>query len=103
MIALAKSGARLLTGLKVLDTPNFLAAPMCPMFLADFGAEVTQVEFPRSPATGLATGARPGTVLDFVVTSTSSATRTVCLFYLLLRSEPNYNHQQPTQQQEMQK
>ncbi|MGI4939030.1 MAG: CaiB/BaiF CoA transferase family protein [Janthinobacterium lividum] len=35
-----------LAGFKVLDLSNFLAAPMCGMFLADFGAEVLKVERP---------------------------------------------------------
>jgi crotonobetainyl-CoA:carnitine CoA-transferase CaiB-like acyl-CoA transferase len=37
-----------LTGFKVLDISNFLAAPMCSMFLADFGAEVLKIERPGS-------------------------------------------------------
>lgn len=37
---------RPLAGFKVLDISNFLAAPMCAMFLADFGAEVIKVERP---------------------------------------------------------
>ncbi len=37
---------RPLSGFKVLDISNFLAAPMCAMFLADFGAEVIKVERP---------------------------------------------------------
>ncbi len=35
-----------LSDLKVLDLSNFLAAPLCSMFLADFGAEVLKVEQP---------------------------------------------------------
>ena len=35
-----------LAGFKVLDLSNFLAAPLCGMFLADFGAEVLKVERP---------------------------------------------------------
>jgi crotonobetainyl-CoA:carnitine CoA-transferase CaiB-like acyl-CoA transferase len=35
-----------LAGVKVLDLSNFLAAPMCAMFLADFGADVLKVERP---------------------------------------------------------
>ena len=35
-----------MAGFKVLDISNFLAAPMCGMFLADFGAEVLKVERP---------------------------------------------------------
>lgn len=35
-------------GLKVLDVSNFLAAPMCSMYLADFGADVLKVERPGS-------------------------------------------------------
>jgi len=35
-----------LTGMRVLDISNFLAAPMAAMFLADFGAEVIKVERP---------------------------------------------------------
>ena len=35
-----------LADVKVLDLSNFLAAPMCSMFLADFGAEVLKVEKP---------------------------------------------------------
>lgn len=40
------SGRKPLSGFKVLDISNFLAAPMCSMFLADFGAEVIKVERP---------------------------------------------------------
>jgi crotonobetainyl-CoA:carnitine CoA-transferase CaiB-like acyl-CoA transferase len=39
-------GAKPLAGFKVLDISNFLAAPMCSMYLADFGAEVLKVERP---------------------------------------------------------
>lgn len=35
-----------LSNLKVLDLSNFLAAPMCGMLLADFGADVLKVELP---------------------------------------------------------
>src|SRR5262245_42660551 len=35
-----------LSGVKVLDISNFLAAPMSTMFLADFGADVVKVERP---------------------------------------------------------
>lgn len=35
-----------LAGFKVVDISNFLAAPMCGMYLADFGAEVLKVERP---------------------------------------------------------
>lgn len=35
-----------LAGFKVLDISNFLAAPMCSMYLADFGADVLKVERP---------------------------------------------------------
>lgn len=38
--------ARALDGVKVLDISNFLAAPMCSMFLADHGADVLKVERP---------------------------------------------------------
>ena len=48
MIASAKPGAVALAGVKVIDISNFLAAPMCSMFLADFGAEVIKVERPLS-------------------------------------------------------
>lgn len=34
------------SGVKVLETANYLAGPMCGMFLADFGAEVVKVERP---------------------------------------------------------
>ncbi len=37
-----------LAGFKVLDISNFLAAPMCSMFLADFGAGVIKIERPGS-------------------------------------------------------
>lgn len=37
-----------LAGFKVLDISNFLAAPMCSMFLADFGADVIKIERPGS-------------------------------------------------------
>ncbi len=36
-----------LAGFKILDISNFLAAPMCSMFLADFGADVLKVERPE--------------------------------------------------------
>ena len=99
MIALAKSGARLLTGLTVLDTPNFLAAPMCPMFLADFGVDVTQVERPQSGDKARYWGeARNGVGLCCYVHLIRYPNRSP----LLLRSEPNYDHQQSTQPQEMQ-
>ncbi|PHY06775.1 MAG: CoA transferase [Alcaligenaceae bacterium] len=42
------SQAGALSDVKVLDLSNFLAAPMCAMFLADFGAEVIKVEKPGS-------------------------------------------------------
>jgi crotonobetainyl-CoA:carnitine CoA-transferase CaiB-like acyl-CoA transferase len=35
-----------LADVKVVDISNFLAAPMCSMFLADFGADVIKVERP---------------------------------------------------------
>jgi crotonobetainyl-CoA:carnitine CoA-transferase CaiB-like acyl-CoA transferase len=35
-----------LAGTTVVDISNFLAAPMCTMFLADFGADVVKVERP---------------------------------------------------------
>ncbi|WP_198297873.1 CaiB/BaiF CoA transferase family protein [Bordetella genomosp. 9] len=35
-----------LAGVKVLDLSNFLAAPMCGMFLSDYGADVLKVERP---------------------------------------------------------
>jgi crotonobetainyl-CoA:carnitine CoA-transferase CaiB-like acyl-CoA transferase len=35
-----------LDGTRVVDISNFLAAPLCSMFLADFGAEVIKVERP---------------------------------------------------------
>ena len=38
--------AKPLAGFKVLDISNFLAAPMCSMYLADFGADVLKVERP---------------------------------------------------------
>jgi crotonobetainyl-CoA:carnitine CoA-transferase CaiB-like acyl-CoA transferase len=37
-----------LAGVKVVDVSNFLAAPLCSMFLADFGADVIKVERPGS-------------------------------------------------------
>ena len=39
---------RALEGVKVVDLSNFLAGPMCSMFLADFGADVIKVERPKS-------------------------------------------------------
>ena len=35
-----------LSGVKVVDIANFLAGPVCSMFLADFGAEVVKLERP---------------------------------------------------------
>ena len=35
-----------LAGVKVVDIANFLAGPVCSMFLADFGAEVVKLERP---------------------------------------------------------
>jgi crotonobetainyl-CoA:carnitine CoA-transferase CaiB-like acyl-CoA transferase len=35
-----------LQGVKVIDISNFLAAPLCGMHLADFGADVIKVERP---------------------------------------------------------
>jgi crotonobetainyl-CoA:carnitine CoA-transferase CaiB-like acyl-CoA transferase len=35
-----------LSGVKVVDIANFLAAPLCSMYLADFGADVIKVERP---------------------------------------------------------
>lgn len=43
----AQDALRPLSGFKVLDISNFLAAPMCSMFLADFGADVLKVERPE--------------------------------------------------------
>lgn len=37
-----------MSGVRVLDISNFLAAPMCTMFLADFGADVLKVERPEA-------------------------------------------------------
>ncbi|MDP4023973.1 CoA transferase [Methylobacterium sp. NEAU 140] len=42
-----QDGGKPLAGFKVLDVSNFLAAPMCSMFLADFGADVLKVERPQ--------------------------------------------------------
>ncbi len=39
-------GPLALDGVKVVDISNFLAAPMCSMFLSDFGADVIKVERP---------------------------------------------------------
>ena len=44
--AAAAGPAAALAGVKVVDISNFLAAPLCSMFLADFGAEVIKVERP---------------------------------------------------------
>ena len=48
LTAQAELSARSLRGVEVLDTPNFIAAPMCSMYLAGFGIELIQVERPRS-------------------------------------------------------
>jgi len=40
------SGPMALTGIRVADISNFLAAPMAAMFLGDYGAEVVKVEHP---------------------------------------------------------
>lgn len=39
-------GPMALAGTRVVDISNFLAAPLCSMFLADFGADVIKVERP---------------------------------------------------------
>jgi len=36
-----------LSGIRVADISNFLAAPMASMYLGDYGAEVVKVEMPR--------------------------------------------------------
>jgi crotonobetainyl-CoA:carnitine CoA-transferase CaiB-like acyl-CoA transferase len=41
-----KSTTGALSDVKVLDLSNFLAAPMCAMFMADFGAQVIKIEKP---------------------------------------------------------
>ena len=41
-----KSTVGALSDVKVLDLSNFLAAPMCAMFMADFGAQVIKIEKP---------------------------------------------------------
>ena len=43
-----KSTHGALSDVKVLDLSNFLAAPMCGMFMADFGAQVIKIEKPGS-------------------------------------------------------
>jgi crotonobetainyl-CoA:carnitine CoA-transferase CaiB-like acyl-CoA transferase len=48
MVESTEPGKTPLAGVSVIDISNFLAAPMCSMFLADFGAEVIKVEVPRS-------------------------------------------------------
>jgi crotonobetainyl-CoA:carnitine CoA-transferase CaiB-like acyl-CoA transferase len=48
MVESTEPGKAPLAGVSVIDISNFLAAPMCSMFLADFGAEVIKVEVPRS-------------------------------------------------------
>ena len=91
---------RVLRGVKVLDVPNFLAAPMCPMFLAAFGTELIQVERPQSGDAVRYWGeVRHGVGLccDVQITDYPDSPP------LLLRSEPNYQDPQFTQRQEMQK
>ena len=43
---IGNAGPMALTGTTVVDISNFLAAPLCSMFLADFGADVIKVERP---------------------------------------------------------
>jgi crotonobetainyl-CoA:carnitine CoA-transferase CaiB-like acyl-CoA transferase len=42
----AESRALPLAGVRVVEMSNFLAGPMCAMFLADFGADVIKIERP---------------------------------------------------------
>ncbi|MGE0521992.1 MAG: CaiB/BaiF CoA transferase family protein [Variibacter sp.] len=46
MLEPGANGQAPLSGVKVVDIATFLAAPMCAMFLADFGADVIKVERP---------------------------------------------------------
>ncbi|MBN8958840.1 MAG: CoA transferase, partial [Rhizobiales bacterium] len=46
MLQPGANGQAPLSGVKVVDIATFLAAPMCAMFLADFGADVIKVERP---------------------------------------------------------
>lgn len=46
MVLPLADGSAPLAGVKVVDIANFLAAPLCGMHLADFGAEVIKVERP---------------------------------------------------------
>ena len=36
-----------LAGVRVVDMSNYLAGPLCTMYLADYGADVVKIENPR--------------------------------------------------------
>ena len=100
LTALAKPAARPLAGVKVVDISNFLAAPMCSMFLEDFGAKVIKVERPQSgDKVRYWDEAKNGVGLYCYIQITGYPDRPP----LLSRPEPNYQDPQSTQRQEMQK
>ena len=94
MINSPRPGPLALEGVGVVDISNYLAAPMCSMFLADFGADVIKVERPVIGDEIRRWGeAKNGVGLYCYVHITGYPDRPPLLF----RSEPNYQYPQSTQ------